>query len=110
MIGVETRAPLGESERGSSSANSTGLPNTGALGPDVATLMVFKRRVDGDGLGRLLLVSSIQESLRDNEIRSVSDLASSARRFKYCQHVWLGPTRRYPPQALGLTAGNCGTG
>ena len=67
--------------------------------------MVFKRRVDGDGLGRLLLVSSIQESLRDNEIRSVSDLASSARRFKYCQYVWLGPTRRCPPQALGLTAG-----
>jgi hypothetical protein len=42
-------------------------------------------------LGRLLLVSSIQESLRDNEIRSMSDLASSARRFKYCQydHSWV---------------------
>ena len=39
----------------------------------------------GDGLRRFLLVRLTRESLRDSEIRTLSDWGSSGRRFKSCQ-------------------------
>jgi hypothetical protein len=39
----------------------------------------------GDGLRRFPLVRPIRESLRDNQIRPLSDWGSSGRRFKSCQ-------------------------
>ena len=43
------------------------------------------RRDEGDGLRRFLLVRSVRESLRDNQIQHLSDWGSSGRRFKSCQ-------------------------
>ena len=105
VIGVETRAPLGESERGLDSANSTGLPNTGALGADVATLMVFKRRVNRGRLGTLI-AGQLDSRVVARQRNSVHvRLGVKCAQVQVLSVRLVGTDARYPPQALGLTAG-----